>query len=92
VNIKEINTAIISGQFTNDDLNSIVEALRYARAQLIKQNRRGLMVGDTVKFTSSRNGITYTGTVNKIKIKNVLVRTNAGALFNVPANMLEFTE
>lgn len=88
MNIKDINAAIVSGVFTNDDLNSIADALRYARAQLAKQTRRSLMLGDTVKFTSSRNGITYTGTVNKIKQKFVLVRTNGG-LFNVPANMLE---
>lgn len=88
MNIKDINATIISGIFTNDDLNSIAEALRYARAQLAKQTRRSLMLGDTVKFTSNRNGVTYTGTVNKIKQKFVLVRTNGG-LFNVPANMLE---
>ena len=88
MNVKDINAAIVSGVFTNDDLNSIADALRYARAQLAKQTRRSLMLGDTVKFTSSRNGITYTGTVNKIKQKFVLVRTNSG-LFNVPANMLE---
>lgn len=88
MNIKDINAAIVSGVFTNDDLNSIADALRYARAQLAKQTRRSLMLGDTVKFTSSRNGVTYTGTVNKIKQKFVLVRTNSG-LFNVPANMLE---
>ena len=88
MNVKDINAAIVSGVFTNDDLNSIADALRYARAQLAKQTRRSLMLGDTVKFTSSRNGVTYTGTVNKIKQKFVLVRTNGG-LFNVPANMLE---
>jgi hypothetical protein len=86
--VQNINSAIISGIYTNDDLNSIADALKYARAQLSKQNRRSLMPGDTVKFTSNRNGITYTGTVNKVKIKYVLVRTNSG-LFNVPANMLE---
>ena len=88
MDIKQINAAIVSGIYTNDDLNSIVDALKFARAQLSKQNRRALMPGDTVKFTSNRNGMTYTGTVNKVKIKYVLVRTNAG-VFNVPANMLE---
>jgi hypothetical protein len=88
MNIKDVNSAIISGIYTNDDLNSIAEALKYARAQLGKLNRRGMLPGDTVRFTSNRNGITYTGTVTKVKIKNVLVRTNAG-MFNVPANMLE---
>jgi len=86
--VQDINSAIISGIYTNDDLNSIADAIKFARAQLAKQNRRALMPGDTVKFTSNRNGITYTGTVNKVKIKYVLVRTNGG-MFNVPASMLE---
>ncbi len=86
--VQDINSAIISGIFNNSDLNSIADALKYARAQLTKQNRRALMPGDTVRFTSNRNGVTYTGDVEKIKLKYVLVRTNGG-LFNVPANMLE---
>ena len=88
MDVKAITAAIVSGNFSNDDLNSIVDAIKYARSQLSKINRRALMPGDTVKFTSNRNGMTYVGTVNKVKIKYVLVRTNAG-LYNVPANMLE---
>ena len=88
MDIKLINAAIVSGIYTNDDLNSIVDAIKYARAQLSKQNRRALVPGDTVKFTSNRNGMTYVGTVNKVKIKYILVRT-PGGMFNVPANMLE---
>jgi hypothetical protein len=88
MSIQEINRAIISGVFTNDDLNSIVDAIKYARAQLTKQNKRTFQLGDTVKFTSNRNGMTYVGTVRKVKIKFILVNTPNG-LFNVPANMLE---
>jgi hypothetical protein len=46
------------------------------------------MLGDTVKFTSNRNGVTYRGTVRKIAIKFVTVDTGQ-LLFKVPANMLE---
>lgn len=88
MSIQEINRAIISGVFTNDDLNSIVDAIKYARAQLTKQNKRTFRLGDQVKFTSNRNGLTYVGTVRKVKIKYILVNT-PGGLFNVPANMLE---
>jgi len=70
------------------ELNSIVDALKFARTQLTKQNRRVFQPGDSVKFTSNRNGLTYVGTVRKVKIKFVLVSTNAG-VYNVPANMLE---
>ena len=86
--IQQINSAIMFGDLSNVELNSIVDAVKYARAQLTKQNKRTFQLGDTVKFTSDRNGMTYTGTVRKVKIKFVLVSTNAG-VYNVPANMLE---
>jgi hypothetical protein len=83
-----VRNLIISGVFTNDDLNSIADAIKFARSQLAKQNARNFWSGDTVKFTSARNGVTYTGTVEKVKVKFALVRTNA-ARFNVPLSMLE---
>lgn len=86
--IQEINRAIISGVFTNDDLSSIVDAVKYARAQLTKQKTRAFGIGDSVKFTSNRNGVTYKGTIRKIAIKFVTVDTGP-LLFKVPANMLE---
>lgn len=86
--IQQINRAIMFGNLTNVELSSVIDAVKYARAQMTKRQTRALRAGDTVKFTSNRNGMTYSGTVDKVKIKYVLVRTNAG-LFNVPANMLE---
>jgi hypothetical protein len=79
---------IMFGGFTNAELDGVTEALRFARSQLTKQNTRALRAGDVVKFTSNRNGITYQGTVEKVKLKYVLVATPAGR-YNVPANMLE---
>ena len=76
------------GNLTNTELSSIIDAVKYARNQMTKQKTRSFRAGDTVKFTSNRNGMTYSGTVDKVKIKYILVRTNGG-LFNVPANMLE---
>jgi hypothetical protein len=86
--IKDINSAIMFGNFTNTELASIIDAVKYARAQLTQKTKRSLMLGDTVKFTSNRNGVTYRGTVRKIAIKFVTVDTGQ-MLFKVPANMLE---
>jgi hypothetical protein len=86
--IQEINSAIMSGNFTNDQLASIGDAIRFARANLVRQTKRQLTIGSKVKFTSNRNGMTYLGTVDKIKIKFVLVNTPQGR-YNVPASMLE---
>ena len=88
MDIKAINSAIMFGNLSNDELNSVLDAVKYARAQMTKQKARSFGVGATVKFTSNRNGVTYNGSVEKIKLKFVHVRTPAG-LFNVPANMLE---
>jgi hypothetical protein len=88
ISIKDVNSAIMFGNFTNTELTSIIDAVKYARAQLTQQTKRSLMLGDTVKFTSNRNGRTYTGTVRKIAIKFVTVDTGQ-MLFKVPANMLE---
>jgi hypothetical protein len=86
--IQQINSAIMFGNLSNVELESVISAVKFARASLAKQNRRVFQPGDSVKFTSNRNGLTYVGTVRKVKIKFVLVSTNAG-VYNVPANMLE---
>lgn len=84
----QINTAIKNGFYSNAELDSILMSVRYARSQLQKIVKRSLRTGDTVRFVSSRNGQTYTGTVRKIAIKYVTVDTGQ-TLFRVPANMLE---
>ena len=86
--IQEVNTAIMFGNFTNEQLNSIVSAVQYARAQLGKQKIRTFTKGDTVKFHSTKRGVTVTGTVTKVAIKYVTVKDGM-MLWKVPANMLE---
>jgi hypothetical protein len=87
MNITQINTAILQGGFTNDELTSIIDAVKFARARLMEKNKRSLRLGDTVEFTSSKTGRVMQGTVQKIAIKFVTVKTNMG-LWRVPANML----
>jgi small-conductance mechanosensitive channel len=86
--IQQINQKIMFGNFTNTELSSIISAVHFARSQITKQKIRSFARGDTVKFTSNRNGMTYTGTVEKIAIKYVNVRTHVG-VYKVPASMLE---
>lgn len=86
--VTEINRAIMFGNLTNTELMSVIEAVKWARAQMTKQNIRSISRGSIVKFTNSRNGQTYTGTVRKIAIKYVTVDTGQ-TLFRVPASILE---
>ena len=87
--IQEVNTAIMFGNFTNEQLNSIADAVSYARAQLRATKIRSFTKGDTVKFTSAkRGGLVVQGTVTKVAIKYVTVKDGV-MLWKVPANMLE---
>ena len=89
--IQEINSTIIAGQFTNDQLNSIMTAVQFARNQLAQKNKFTLRAGASVKFVSTRNGQTILGTVEKVNRKFVIVRESGKAFgtWRVPANMLE---
>ena len=91
MDITQINTAIIQGSFTNDQLISIIDAVKFSRARLTEINKRSLRIGDSVSFTSSKTGRTMQGSVTKIAIKFVTVKTNIG-LWRVPANMLTVVE
>jgi hypothetical protein len=87
MNANEIAHYIRFTSWTNDDINKFVEAVKSARAQLTRQNIWSFAVGDRVCFNSTRCGF-VTGTVEKVAIKYVTVRTSRG-LYRVPANMLK---
>ena len=91
MNITQINTEILQGDFTNDQLTSIIDAVKFARARLTERNKRSLRIGDNVNFNSTKMGRNVTGVVMKIAIKFVTVQTSAG-LWKVPANMLTLVE
>jgi hypothetical protein len=92
--IQQINQSIMFGKFTNTELDSMIDAIKFARAQIAKQNKNAMTIGTPVKFVSSRDGRTVLGTVKKLNRKYILVVENKpgiqmGATWRVPANMLE---
>ena len=87
MSLSTITRDIMAGDYSNDELNRIAEAIKFARAQITKQNRRTLVVGTRVKFTNSRTGQDVTGTVDKVAIKFITVRSST-TLWKVPASML----
>ena len=87
MSIQSINAEILAGNFTNDQLTSIIDAVKFARARLGDANKRALRVGQRVSFDSTKLGRNVTGDVTKIAIKYVTVKTAQG-LWKVPANML----
>jgi hypothetical protein len=93
MNISEINRSIIAGSFTNDELTSIGDAIKFARAQLANKNKFTLVKGSKVKFTNSRSGGIVIGTVEKVNRKFIIVREQNpssmfGTIWRVPASML----
>ena len=85
--VQEINTAIIQGTLSNDELSSVIDAVKFARSRLSQLTKFSLRVGDNVNFNSAKQGRNITGVVMKIAIKYVTVKTATG-LWRVPANML----
>ena len=86
--IHQVNQAIMFGTWSDTELSSMIDAVKWNRAQLQKQVKRSISLGQTVKFNSVKRGMTMQGTVDKIAIKYITVRTPQG-LWRVPANMLE---
>jgi hypothetical protein len=88
MNVSQINTAIIQGNFTNTELSSMIDAVKFARSKLTNRVKFTISNGSKVKFTSNKNGMTYSGTVEKVAIKFATVSTTQGR-WKVPMNMLE---
>lgn len=87
MSVATITREIVAGNLTNDDLNKIADAIRFARSQLTQTNRRSLVVGTNVKFTNSKTGQVITGRVEKMALKFATVSTASGR-WKVPASML----
>jgi hypothetical protein len=91
MNLTQIKAEILTGTFNNAELQELIETVQYARAQLGKTVKRQLQPGASVSFVSNRSGQRILGTVERVAIKNIVVRTHLG-LYRVPANMIEVVE
>ena len=89
--IQDVNRAIMLQEWTNTELSSMIDAVKWNREQLSKRIKRSISVGDNVEFTSSKTGRLTRGFVTKVAIKYVTVNTGMG-LWRVPANMLKVVD
>jgi hypothetical protein len=89
--IQQVNSAIMLQTWTNTELNSMIDAVKWNRTNLAKQIKRTIGRGDNVEFTSSKTGRLTRGFVTKVAIKYVTVNTGMG-LWKVPANMLTLVD
>jgi hypothetical protein len=84
--LRNILIGIRNGGFGNDDLNLIIEAVKFARAQNARKAANTLRIGEQVQF-NGRNG-PVVGRLEQIKIKKAIV-VSGMTRWNVPLAMLE---
>ena len=74
-------------QMDSEELNSVITAIKLRRNQLHFRDAQSFKVGDRVSF-NGRHGAVLKGTIEKVKIKYILVRTTTGQRWNVPGSHL----
>ena len=84
--LRNILVDIRNSNFNNDDLNLIIEAVKFRRAQNGRQAARTLKIGEQVQF-NGKNGVVV-GRLEQIKIKKAIV-VSGMTRWNVPLAMLE---
>ena len=85
--IQQVNSAIMLQTWTDVELRSMIDAVKWNRANLAQRIKRSISQGDNVEFTSSKTGRLTRGFVTKVAIKYVTVDTGMGQ-WRVPASML----
>lgn len=88
MDIKAINTAIISGNFSNSELDSIQDAIKFAKSRIASQLSVTLGRGTKVSLQHAKLGGRVFGTVLKVKIKKADVKLDSGMTYSVPLSML----
>lgn len=83
----EVLHYIQNEQLSNDDLNRVIDAVKWSRARNARKAAVSLPLGSLVRFDSRRQGLVV-GVLKNIKIKNATVEAN-GVRWNVPLAMLE---
>jgi hypothetical protein len=87
MNIQAINSAIVTGKFSIDDLDSIQDAVKFARSRIASTLVCTLTKGTKVRVNHVKvQGMV--GTVLKVKIKKADVDFN-GRIFQVPLSMCQ---
>jgi hypothetical protein len=87
MNVNDISLAILNGDFSNSDLNNIGDAINYAKKRLADKSISSLNLGDLVSFSTRKDNTVYKGSIVKIALKYVNVKT-ADGVWKVPANVL----
>jgi len=86
--IHEITRSIMFGDLTNDELTAVIDAVKFARANIARQVKYTLVKGSRAKFRNTRTGQIMVGEITEVKRKFMHVRVGM-TNWRVPASMLE---
>lgn len=89
MDIKQVNSAIMFGDFSNDELNSIINAIQFRRSSMQAHARSKLKVDSQVTWRNTKTGGKLKGSIVKIATKYATIRTIDYELWKVPMDMLE---
>ena len=88
MDLKAINTAIVTSKFTAMELDSISDAIKFARANVARTLSCTLTPGQRVMLNHNKVGGKAYGTILKVKIKKADVKMDSGVTYQVPMSML----
>jgi len=86
MDVRDILVSIRNSDLHNEDLNLIIEAVKFKRAQNARKAANTLKIGEQVTF-NGKNGVVV-GRLEQIKIKKAIVVAGQ-TRWNVPLAMLE---
>ena len=86
MDVRDILVSIRNSDLHNEDLNLIIEAVKFKRAQNARRAANTLKIGEQVTF-NGKNG-PVVGRLEQIKIKKAIVVAGQ-TRWNVPLAMLE---
>jgi len=87
--VASVNNAILSGNFSMEELRSIGEALSVAYDRGQRTAKLYFSRGDKVYFDSTKTGERIHGTITKINQKTIELRTDRGNSWKVSASLLK---
>ena len=56
MDVKQINQAIMFGTWTDVEISSMIDAIKWARSNLAKRAKASMALGDSVKFVTVNTG------------------------------------
>ena len=86
MDVRDILVSIRNSDLHNEDLNLIIEAVKFKRTQNGREAARTLRIGEQVTFNGKTGPVV--GRLEQIKIKKAIV-VSGQTRWNVPLSMLE---